>query len=345
MNYKPPMDGTYGNSSESGAKNSNLKRIGVLTSGGDSPGMNAGLRAIVRTAIYHGAEVVGIFNGYEGLIQGKVAPLSLKSVGNIIQRGGTFLGTSRSEEFRTKQGRKKAYHLLQNWGVGSLIAMGGDGTMHGAGIFSNEYPVNVIGIPCTIDNDIVGTDLTIGFDTAVNTAVEAIDKIRDTADSHARVFVIEVMGRNTGHIALETALAVGAEVVTIPETPTNNAQIIKRVQSGIERGKTGNIIIVAEKHEPGYAISLAKEMMKKIKRDVRAAILGHLQRGGSPSPTDRNLASQLGSRAAELALRGVNRVMVGIQNGQVVEVPFATVVGNRQKADLRKLTLIEKLSI
>ncbi|MDB5038756.1 MAG: ATP-dependent 6-phosphofructokinase [Bacteriovoracaceae bacterium] len=320
-------------------------KIGVLTSGGDAPGMNAALRAVVRTAIFHGYDVVGIRNGYDGLMKGNVVPLTLRSVGNIIQRGGTFLGTSRSKEFRTKDGRARAFNLLKAWDVSALITLGGDGTMMGAGILSKEYPIQVIGVPCTIDNDLFGTDFSIGYDTAVNTAVESIDKIRDTADSHGRIFVIEVMGRNTGHLALETALAVGAEYVVIPEAPLKTADLIRKIQEGVNRGKTGSIIIVAEKDRPGWALTLAEVVEKSIKRDVRAAVLGHLQRGGSPSSSDRNLASRLGARAVELIAKNKTRLMVGMKCGQIQEVPFSSVVGKRRHADLEKLSLVDRLSI
>jgi 6-phosphofructokinase 1 len=307
--------------------------------------MNACLRAIVRTAIFHGCETLGIQNGYDGLLRGSIVPLSLRSVGNIIQRGGTFLGSSRSEEFRTKRGRKRAWDVIQQWNITSLITLGGDGTLTGAGILSKEFPINVIGIPCTIDNDLYGTDLAIGFDTAVNTAVQCIDKIRDTADSHGRVFIVEVMGRNTGHLALETALAVGAEFVVIPEAPLKPKSLIAKIQAGIERGKAGSIVIVAERHEPGNAIALSQLIKKHIKRDVRAAILGHLQRGGSPTSTDRNLASSLGARAVELILKGQNRVMVGLRCDEVHHVPFSEVLGRRRRSDLKMLKLVDMLSI
>lgn len=319
-------------------------RIGVLTSGGDSPGMNACLRAIVRSALHSGCEVVGIRNGYDGLIKAKMQHLTLRSVGNIIQRGGTFLGSSRSEEFRTTKGRARAYENLNAWGANALICLGGDGTLKGAGLFSSEFKIPVIGIPCTIDNDLFGTDYSIGFDTAVNTAVECIDKIRDTADSHGRVFVVEVMGRNTGHLALETALAAGAEFVVIPEIKFNSKKLIHKIQSGISRGKTGSIVIMAERERPGQAVELAAEISKHTHRDVRAAILGHLQRGGSPSMSDRNLGSRFGAYAVDLLLRGKSKIMVGTCCGKVTEIPFSKVVGRRRKADVTKLKLVDILS-
>jgi 6-phosphofructokinase 1 len=322
-----------------------LDKIAVLTSGGDAPGMNACLRAIVRTAIFHKASVLGIQNGYDGLIRGEGLQLNLRSVGNIIQRGGTFLRSSRSKEFRTKEGRRLAYENLKNWGVGSLIVLGGDGTLTGADTFSKEFPIRVMGIPCTIDNDLFGTDLAIGFDTAVNTAVECIDKIRDTADSHGRVFVVEVMGRNTGHLAIETALAAGAEFAIVPEVPFSAKKLISKIQAGIDRGKAGSIVIVAERQQPGEAIELSKLIGKSIKRDVRTAILGHLQRGGSPSSIDRNLGSRLGSHAVELLLKKKNRLMVGMQCGKLTTISISKVMGKRHSMDIQKLKLVDMLSI
>jgi len=320
------------------------QRIGVLTSGGDAPGMNACLRAVVRTAIYEGLEIVGIQNGYDGLIRGKIIPLTLRSVGNIIQRGGTFLGSSRSPKFRTKEGRSQAYQILKTWNVTSLIAIGGDGTLSGAKIFSKEHPIQVIGIPSTIDNDLFGTDLSIGFDTAVNTAVQCIDRIRDTADSHGRVFVVEVMGKNTGHLALETALAAGAEFVVIPEAPLSAHKLIRKIQEGVDRGKSGSIVIVAERDQPGRAIELSQVIRKHIQRDVRAVILGHLQRGGSPTCIDRNLASRFGARAVELILAKKTRLMVGVHCDEMKPVSFDKVIGKRRYADLKRLKLIDILS-
>lgn len=328
-----------------GLKMKTKLKIGVLTSGGDSPGMNACIRAIVRTAVFHGAEVVGIRNGYDGLIKSKMGPMTLRSVGNIIQRGGTVLGSSRSEEFRTRKGRQKAYENLKAWGVNSLICLGGDGTLCGAGIFSKEFKIPVIGIPCTIDNDLFGTDYSIGFDTAVNTAVECIDKIRDTADSHGRVFVVEVMGRNTGHLALETALAAGAEFVVIPEIRFEPKRLIQKIKAGIQRGKTGSIVIMGERDEASRAVQLASLISKNTQRECRAAILGHLQRGGSPTMSDRNLGSRFGARAVELLLRRKTNQMVGVSCGEVHDVPFSKVIGKRRFADTTHLRLVDVLSI
>jgi 6-phosphofructokinase 1 len=319
--------------------------IAVLTSGGDAPGMNACVRAIVRAAACQSWRVLGIHHGYQGLMEGLATPLHLGSVGNIIQRGGTILGSSRSAEFRTRQGRAQAFEFLKAQRVDVLMTLGGDGTFKGADLLSREHPIKVIGVPCTIDNDIAGTDLSIGYDTAVNTAVECIDRIRDTADSHGRVFVIEVMGKNSGHLALETALAAGAEFVIVPEKKYNAAELVQKIQRGIDRGKTGSIVIVAENERPGRALQIAQEIQKKIKRDVRAAILGHLQRGGSPSSRDRNLASRLGVAAVEFAVKGKNRILVGIDKGQVGARPLSVGMKKRRMAHLEDLRLIETLSI
>lgn len=319
--------------------------MAILTSGGDAPGMNACVRAVVRTAAFHGWGVLGIKNGYKGLVEGAYQPLHLGSVGNIIQRGGTILGSSRCAEFRTKRGREKAYEFLRSHRVNHLITLGGDGTFAGAEIFSREFGVRVSGVPCTIDNDLKGTDFSIGFDTAVNTAVQCIDRIRDTADSHGRVFVIEVMGRNTGHLALETALAVGAEFVVVPEVKLNLQSLIKKIQAGIDRGKAGSIVIVAEADEPGRAFPISATIEKKIKRDVRTAILGHLQRGGSPSCRDRNLASRLGSSAVEFLIKGKNRFMVGSISEHVKATALTDVVKGRRRADLNDFKLVNILSI
>lgn len=307
--------------------------------------MNACIRAIVRTASFHGFGILGIKNGYKGLVEGKFVSLNVGSVGNIIQRGGTILGSSRSKEFLTKAGRKKAYEFLKAHHVRHLITLGGDGTFRGAQRFSKEFPMKVVGVPCTIDNDIDGTDFCIGFDTAVNTAVQCIDRIRDTADSHGRVFVIEVMGRNTGHLALETALAAGAEFVVVPEVKFNLKSLIKKIQAGIDRGKSGSIVIVAEADLPGRAFPISKSIQKFIRRDVRTAILGHLQRGGSPSSRDRNLASRLGSRAVEYLAGGSSRIMVGMKNGKVVARSLDLAIKSRRHADLSDLKLMNILSI
>lgn len=322
-----------------------MGRIAILTSGGDAPGMNACIRAVVRAAHFHGIQVLGIRHGFQGLIDGAFVPLTLRSVGNIIQRGGTILGSSRSKEFRTAKGRKKAFLELRELEVDRLIVLGGDGTMTGAGMLSDEFPIQVIGIPCTIDNDIPETDLSIGFDSAVQTGVECIDKIRDTADSHGRIFIIEVMGKNTGHIAVETGLACGAEFVVIPEQSYRPADLVKKIREGAARGKTGSIVIMAEGKNPGQALKVADYLSEEVDREVRALILGHLQRGGSPTRADRNLASQFGAYAVELALEGKTKKMTGMSCGQLVAADFSKVIGKKQKVSFEKLRLIDMLSV
>jgi 6-phosphofructokinase 1 len=322
-----------------------FKRIALLSSGGDSPGMNACIRAIVRSANFRSWEVYGVRRGYQGLVEGDFHLLSLRSVGNIIQRGGTILGSSRSAEFRSRQGRALAFRELHSLQISDLIVLGGDGTLAGAAALSREYPIRVIGIPCTIDNDIPETDLALGFDTAVETAVECVDKIRDTADSHGRVFVVEVMGKQSGHLALETSLAVGAEFAIIPEKPFKFDRLVEKIQRGIERGKKGSIVIVAEGKKPGLGVSIAQRLRAKLDVEVRDLTLGHLQRGGSPSRLDRNLASRFGDFAVELIDQHQNRVMTAWQKAQLVAVRFERVAGRRKSAQLSDLRLIDRLSI
>lgn len=307
--------------------------------------MNACIRAIVRTAVYHRLEVLGIREGYRGLMEEDLCPLNLRSVGNLIQRGGTFLGSSRCPEFHTKKGRAQAFQVLEKYQINKLIVLGGDGSMKGASLLSHEHPIRVIGVPCTIDNDLMGSDFSIGFDTAVETAVSAIDKIRDTADSHGRVFLIEVMGKNTGHIAIETGLAVGAEFVVIPEEMFRKERLLKKILYGIQRGKTGSIVIVAEKNQPGFVLGLAKELQKKLPVEVRSMILGHLQRGGSPTAFDRNLASMFGAFAVESVIAGENRKMTAISCKKMKLVDFSRLVGKKKPAPKTNLRLIDQLSI
>jgi 6-phosphofructokinase 1 len=313
------------------------RRIAILTSGGDSPGMNACIRAIVRSASFRSWEVYGVRRGYQGLVEGDFALLTLRSVGNIIQRGGTILGSSRSAEFRSVKGRALAFRELHAVGVTHLIVLGGDGTMAGAAALSKEHPIKVIGVPCTIDNDIPETDLALGFDTAVETAVECVDKIRDTADSHGRVFVVEVMGKRSG--------PVGAEFAIIPEKNFKFQRLVEKIRSGIDRGKKGSIIIVAEGKKPGLAMSMASRLRKYLNVEVRDLILGHLQRGGSPSRLDRNLGSRLGDFAVQLVASNKTRMMTAWQQGQPVAVSFDRVAGRRKQAQLEDLALIDRLSI
>lgn len=311
-----------------------MQHIGVFTSGGDSPGMNACIRAIVRTALHQGLQVSGIYRGYQGMIDGDIRPLDYESVSNIIHRGGTILKSARCEAFRTKDGRKKAFEQLQAHGIDALIAIGGDGTFTGAQIFGQEFDIPIIGLPGTIDNDIAGTDHTIGFDTALNTAIEAIDRVRDTASSHDRLFFVEVMGRDSGYIALHSGIAGGAEVIMLPEAVTDFEKLLTHLDEGDARGKTSSIVVVAEGDEHGGALSIAEQIRKKRpKYDTRATILGHLQRGGSPSCSDRVLGIQLGSEAVKQITSGVRGCMLGKVNDQVVSTPFSQALKAEKKLD------------
>jgi len=303
-----------------------IKRIGVLTSGGDSPGMNAAIRAVVRTGIYHGLEVFGIMRGFQGLIEDDIIKMESRSVANIIQRGGTILKTARCKLFHTPEGRKKAYDILKKHDIEGLIIIGGDGSFRGAVEFSNEFDIACIGIAGTIDKDIFGTDFTIGFDTAVNTAIEAIDKIRDTADAHDRLFIIEVMGRDSGYIALHSGIATGAENILIPELKTDIEDIIKSLQEKERRRKLVNIIVVAEGDEYGGATNVAKIIKDRLpETETRVCILGHIQRGGAPSCLDRLIASRMGYHAVECLIEGKYNVFVGILNNKMNYVPLEKV--------------------
>jgi 6-phosphofructokinase 1 len=296
-----------------------MKKIAVLTSGGDAPGMNACIRAVVRGAIYYEAEVYGINHGYQGLIENDIFRMRSDSVSNILQHGGTILKSARSDEFKTKAGRKKAYNNLMKLGITGVVAIGGDGTFTGANKFHEEFGVPIMGVPGTIDNDIFGTDKTIGFDTAVNTTLDAIDKIRDTADSHGRIFFIEVMGRDSGYIAIQSAIGGGAESVILPEKQSTPADVVNHLRDGIRRDKSFSIVVVAERDIPGYAVDLAKAVSEEItNKDIRVTILGHIQRGGSPTSTDRTLASRLGLGAVEGLIDGNTNKMVGIVCDKIV---------------------------
>ncbi len=323
-----------------------IKKIGVFTSGGDSPGMNAAIRALVRSAIYEGLEVVGIRKGLQGMINGEFIDLNAKSVGNIIGRGGTILKTARSEEFRTKEGRQKAFLTLQKAQIDGIIAVGGNGTFTGLNIFNEEYDVPSVGLPGTIDNDLAGTDFTIGFDTAVNTAMHAIDNIRDTAMAHERVFVVEVMGRDAGYLALYSGLATGAEDVLIPESPTHFEQMMESIDLDRERRKNVRIIIVAEGDEFGGGAEVAMKIKKaRPELEVKLAVLGHIQRGGSPTCNDRVLASKLGYYAVKALLAGDRSMMVGIRNGALLKTPFSEAIVQSKPINLDLLEIIKTLSI
>lgn len=319
-----------------------LKKIAVLTSGGDAPGMNAAVRAVVRKAIYEGLEVAGILNGYQGLIEGKIELLQLGSVGDIIQRGGTMLRSARSSEFRTLEGRKKAIHQLNLNGIEGLVVIGGDGSFRGA------YELTALGIPCvcvpaTIDNDINGTEFTIGFDTALNTVIDAIDKIRDTATSHERTFIIEVMGRNAGDLALWSGLAGGAETILIPEEKYDVDHIVERLKSGTSRGKKHSIIIVAE--GVMSASELASILKDEANIETRISVLGHIQRGGSPSARDRVIASQFGARAVEVLKEGHSGSAIGMRNHQVINYDLKDVFEESHEKDMTMYKLSKELSI
>jgi len=323
----------------------NIHRIGVLTSGGDSPGMNACIRAVVRTALYHEIHVVGIIRGYAGLIEGDVKEMGVGSVSNIIQRGGTILKTARSEEFKTPEGRSKAFENIKKWDIDALITIGGDGTYRGASDLTREYNIPVIGVPGTIDNDIYGTDFTIGYDTAINIALDAVDRIRDTASSHERIFFVEVMGRNSGFIALDVGVAGGAEAILIPETPTNIENLCDVLVKGWKRGKSSSIIIVAEGDEAGNSYTIAEKVKEKTGLDYRVTVLGHIQRGGSPTARDRILASRIGSSAVESIKNGISGVMIGEIQGKIVPSELSTIWSNKKKVDESLYHLAEILSI
>ena len=321
-----------------------MKRIGVFTSGGDAPGMNAAIRAVVRTAAGIGVEVVGIRRGYAGMIEGEFVPLGPRDVANIIQRGGTILLTARSKEFLTKEGRAKAAENLKKAGIEGLVAIGGDGTFRGALALIAEHRVPVVGVPGTIDNDLYGTDYTIGFDTAVNTALDAIDRIRDTAASHERVFFIEVMGRHAGFIALEVGIAGGAEVIALPEVPVTPEEIAKTITASFKKGKRSSIIVVAEGAYPGGASALFKAVHQLTGFDARVTVLGHIQRGGSPTAKDRVLASRLGSAATRVLVEGTSGVMVGEVESEVALTPLGEAVSRKKPIRLELVDLAKELA-
>lgn len=322
-----------------------VTKIGVLTSGGDSPGMNACIRAVVRAGVFNGLEVFGIMRGYNGMVEDDIIPMGSRSVANIIQRGGTILKTSRCKDFFEPAGRKKAYDNLKKHGINGLVIIGGDGSFRGAQIFSNEYDIPCIGLPGTIDKDIAGTDFTIGFDTAVNTAVEAIDKIRDTADAHDRVFIIEVMGRDAGYIALHSGIATGAENILIPERKTEIEVIIAQLAEKERRHKLVNLIVVAEGDEFGGANEVAKVIKERLPLlEVRVCILGHIQRGGSPSCMDRLIASRMGYHAVECLVEGRHNVFVGIVNNRMNYTPLNEAVKKKQRISEEWLKIVKILA-
>ncbi|MGB5989406.1 MAG: 6-phosphofructokinase [Marinifilaceae bacterium] len=323
-----------------------IKKVGVLTSGGDAPGMNAALRAVVRAAIYNGLKPYAIFEGYQGLIDNNIKLMKSHDVSNIIQRGGTILKSARCQEFRTVEGRAKAAKTLKDRGIDALIVIGGDGTFTGASLFTQECDIPVIGIPGTIDNDLYGTDCTIGYDTAINTVVEAVDKIRDTASAHNRLFFIEVMGRDAGFIALRSAIACGAEAVLIPEIKTHVQDLEEYISNGYKAHKSSGIVIVAEGDKNGGAYLIAEQINKdRPDFDIRVTVLGHIQRGGSPSAFDRVLASRLGVAAVDALLEDQKSVMVGLVNSVVVHVPFNRAIKNSKHVNESLIALNKILSI
>ncbi|MCB0365233.1 MAG: 6-phosphofructokinase [Bdellovibrionaceae bacterium] len=322
---------------------SNLKKIAVYTSGGDAPGMNAAIRSVVRTAITSGLEIEAIGQGYKGLLKGDFTPLNLRSVANIIQRGGTVIKTGRSPEFHQPDQRKIAADQLRARGIQALVCIGGDGSFTGAHTLWNEHQIPYVGIPGTIDNDISGTDVTIGFDTAVNTALEAIDRIRDTAASHDRLFIVEVMGRNSGFIAVDVGVAGGAEAVFIPESPLPVETAVDKIQAGMKAGKTSSILVAAEGQKPGRAYDLAEAIRKKSGYEAKVCILGHIQRGGAPTAADRILGSRMGVYAVELLHRGVCDVMVGIRCGQILDVEMSSCLGKTKPLPPGVMDLVDRL--
>ena len=315
-----------------------VNKIAVLTSGGDAPGMNAAIRAVVRTCSYHDVEVLGIYRGFQGMIEDDFVELNARSVRNIINKGGTFLKSARSEGFRTKEGRESAYKNLTNNGVEALVVIGGDGTFTGALSFSQEFGSPVMGIPGTIDNDIYGTTHTIGYDTALNTVVDAIDKIRDTASSHNRMFFVEVMGRDSGFIALNSGIGGGAERIIIPEKNIPAEVLLEDIDRGKRRGKTSNIIVVAEGNTAGKAVFELKEYVeqKRPEYDIRVSVLGHMQRGGTPTCYDRVLATRMGVKAVESLLEGKSQYMVGINNDRMELIPLEKAVKENDESKIDK---------
>jgi 6-phosphofructokinase 1 len=322
-----------------------IRKIGVLTSGGDAPGMNAAVRAVVRTSIFYGREVVGIYHGYRGLIESNFKCMKTGDVSSIIQLGGTILKTARSKEFMTKEGREKAYNNLKEAGVDALVAIGGDGTFTGARIFSQEFGFPIVGVPGTIDNDLYGSDFTIGYNTALNTIIEAVDKIRDTATAHERLFFIEVMGRDAGYLALNGGIASGAEAVLIPEADTDIVTLENFIQNGFRKSKNSSIVLVAEGDKAGGAFQIARQVEKDFPQyDVRVTVLGHVQRGGTPTAFDRILASRLGIAAVETLLDDQQSVMVGIVNDEISLVPFSRAIKYDKKLNPDLFKAIKILS-
>jgi len=323
-----------------------IKTIGLLTSGGDAPGMNAAIRAVTRAGIFGGFKVKGIYRGYRGLISDEIVEFKTQNVSNIVQQGGTILKTARCKEFTTPEGRQQAYDVMRKENIDALVVIGGDGSLSGAREFASEFDVPVVGLPGTIDNDLYGTDHTIGYDTALNTIMWCVDRIRDTATSHERLFFIEVMGRNAGFLALNGAIASGAEAAIIPEISTEVDQLAELIQNGFRKSKNSSIVLVAESPITGGAMGLAERVRKEFPQyDVRVTILGHLQRGGSPTAQDRILASRMGAAAIDALLEGQRNIMIGDDDEKIVYVPFSKAIRNDKPIDPDLLSTLKRLSI
>ena len=323
-----------------------IKCIGILTSGGDAPGMNAAIRAVTRSAIYNGLKVKGIYRGYKGLVTGEIQEFKTQNVSNIIQLGGTILKTARCQEFKTPEGRQQAYENMKKEGIDALVVIGGDGSLSGARLLAQEYDIPCIGLPGTIDNDLYGTDTTIGYDTALNTILDAVDKIRDTATSHERLFFVEVMGRDAGFLALNGAIAAGAEAAIIPEFNTEVDQLEEFIENGFRKSKSSSIVLVAESEITGGAMHYAERVKNEYPQyDVRVTILGHLQRGGRPTAHDRIIASRMGVASIEALMEGQRNVMIGIDDDRIVYVPFAKAIKNDKPIDKELVNVLNELSI
>jgi 6-phosphofructokinase 1 len=323
-----------------------IRRIAVFTSGGDAPGMNAAIRAVVRTAVYNDLHIYGIYRGYDGMVNGDIKRLEVGDVANIIQRGGTILKTARSEAFRTPEGRKQAYESLMAHDIDGVVAIGGNGTYTGADIFGKEYGIAMVGLPGTIDNDIYGTDYTIGFDTAINTAVEAVDKIRDTADSHNRLFFVEVMGRHAGYIALHTGIGSGAGAIMLPENHLAIEELSDVLKKSAKRQKLFNLVIVAEGNQSGDANAVAEQIKKSNPEyDIKVTIIGHLQRGGSPTAMDRVLASRMGHSAVESLVKGEKGIALGIINDRITFTPFVDAFTKTKSLNKELVKMAEILAL
>ena len=323
-----------------------IKCIGILTSGGDAPGMNAAIRAVTRSAIYNGLRVKGIYRGSKGLVTGEIVEFKTQNVSNIIHQGGTILKTARCKEFATPEGRALAYENMKKEEIDALVVIGGDGSLTGARIFAQEYDIPCIGLPGTIDNDLYGTDTTIGYDTALNTILDAVDKIRDTATSHERLFFVEVMGRDAGFLALNGAIAAGAEAAIIPEFSTEVDQLAEFIKNGFRKSKSSSIVLVAESDITGGAMALAERVKNEYPQyDVRVSILGHLQRGGRPTAHDRIIASRMGAASIDALMEGQRNVMIGIEHDEIVYVPFAKAIKNDKPIKKELVNVLNSLSI